>query len=74
MTSLWGHAVRVGNGNVEIVHLVAIIPGISLAVLVDSPMVTQDPLPPPTMSPDDCKRNGGLDRDTNTAGRFQPGI
>ena len=62
------------NSNVEIVCLVAIIPGISLAVLGDSPVATEDSLRPPTMSPDGCKRNGGLDKDTNTVGRFQPGI
>lgn len=72
MASMWSHAVRIVN--VEIVRLVAIIPGISLAVLSDSPVATQEPLPPPTMSPDGCKRNGGLDKDTNTAGRFQPGL
>jgi len=53
------------NGNDEIVLVVAIIPGISLAVLE----TTLDPLPP-----DGCKRIGGLDNNTNTVARFQPDI
>ena len=53
-------------------HLVANIPGIPLTVLGDSPVATADHLPPPTLPPDSCRRNGGLDMDTSSGVGFEP--